>query len=136
MSEPVALAMAEGMRARAAVDVGVGVTGIAGPGGGIAGEAGRHRGDCGRDRGRRRGRGCSGFIGEREQVKFQASQAALDMVRRMLLLRELRTGFVGSRACRRLWSPLRSISSTQLQTKAARSRRTPGSPGSRPIACT
>jgi len=26
------------------------------------------------------------FSGEREQVKFQASQAALDMVRRMLLL--------------------------------------------------
>jgi hypothetical protein len=25
------------------------------------------------------------FMGDREQVKFQASQAALDMVRRMLL---------------------------------------------------
>jgi nicotinamide mononucleotide (NMN) deamidase PncC len=25
------------------------------------------------------------FIGEREQIKFQASQAALDMVRRMLV---------------------------------------------------
>ncbi len=34
MSEPVAQAMAEGVRRGLAVDVGVGITGIAGPGGG------------------------------------------------------------------------------------------------------
>jgi nicotinamide-nucleotide amidase len=84
VSEPVALAMADGIRGRARVDVGVGVTGIAGPGGGtpekpvgtvaiaaVTSSATRSR--------------VFRFMGEREQVKFQASQAALDMVRRMLL---------------------------------------------------
>jgi nicotinamide mononucleotide (NMN) deamidase PncC len=66
------------------VDVGVGVTGIAGPGGGTAAKpvgmvclAVQTR-DANRVR-------TAQFIGEREQIKFQASQAALDMVRRMLL---------------------------------------------------
>ena len=83
VSEPVAVAMAEGARARASVDVGIGVTGIAGPDGGtpekpvgtvaiaaVIGATTRVR--------------TFRFHGEREQVKFQASQAALDMVRRML----------------------------------------------------
>jgi nicotinamide-nucleotide amidase len=83
VSEPVALAMAEGMRARAAADVAVGVTGIAGPAGGspekpvgtvaiaaVTAAATRSR--------------VFRFVGERDMVKFQASQAALDMVRRML----------------------------------------------------
>jgi nicotinamide-nucleotide amidase len=84
VSEPVALAMADGIRERARVDVGIGVTGIAGPGGGtpekpvgmvaiaaVTAAATRSR--------------VFRFGGEREQIKFQASQAALDMVRRMLL---------------------------------------------------
>lgn len=84
VSEPVAVAMAEGIRASAPLEVGVGVTGIAGPGGGtpekpvgmvcvavVTPEASRVR--------------TLRFIGEREQVKFQASQAALDIVRRMLV---------------------------------------------------
>jgi len=83
VSEQVALAMADGIRAQAAVEVGVGVTGIAGPDGGtpqkpvgtvaiaaVTAAAIRSR--------------VFRFPGEREQVKFQASQAALDMVRRML----------------------------------------------------
>jgi nicotinamide-nucleotide amidase len=83
VSEPVAFAMAEGMRAKARAGVGVGVTGVAGPSGGspekpvgtvvIAVVTGNER----RVRTFR-------FFGEREQVKFQASQAALDMVRRLL----------------------------------------------------
>jgi nicotinamide-nucleotide amidase len=84
VSEPVAIAMAEGIRLRAATNIGVGVTGIAGPGGGtpqkpvgtvaVAASAA----DLARSRLFR-------FVGDREHVKFQASQAALDMVRRMLL---------------------------------------------------
>jgi nicotinamide-nucleotide amidase len=83
VSEPVGLAMAEGMRTRAGVDVAVGVTGIAGPTGGtpekpvgtvvVAAVTAT-------DRRYRTFR----FFGDRELVKFQASQAALDMVRRML----------------------------------------------------
>jgi nicotinamide-nucleotide amidase len=83
VSEPVAAAMAEGIRARAGADLGLGVTGIAGPTGGspekpvgtvavaLASAAGSQV---------RTFR----FFGERESVKFQASQAALDMVRRHL----------------------------------------------------
>jgi len=84
VSEIVALAMADGIRSRAGVAVGVGVTGIAGPSGGTpekpvgtvavaAVTARATRSHVFR------------FSGEREQVKFQASQAALDMVRRMLM---------------------------------------------------
>jgi nicotinamide-nucleotide amidase len=84
VSENVALAMADGIRSRAAVAVGLAVTGIAGPSGGtpqkpvgtvavaaVTARATRSR--------------VFRFSGEREQVKFQASQAALDMVRRMLI---------------------------------------------------
>lgn len=85
VSENVAFAMADGIRSRSGVGVGVGVTGIAGPSGGtpqkpvgtvaIAAVTARvTRSHVFR------------FSGEREQVKFQASQAALDMVRRMLLV--------------------------------------------------
>ena len=83
VSEEVARAMASGIRARVGVNVIAGVTGIAGPGGGtpqkpvgtvaIAVETD----DDARVR-------TVQFIGGREMVKFQASQAALNMVRLML----------------------------------------------------
>lgn len=84
VSEPVAIAMADGVRSRAGVEVGVGVTGVAGPGGGspdkpvgtVAIAASIATGTRVRT---------FRFHGERDQVKFQAAQAALDMVRRMLL---------------------------------------------------
>jgi nicotinamide-nucleotide amidase len=84
VSEPVALAMADGVRARAEVDVGVGVTGIAGPSGGTAEKpvgtvaVAAVTSNATRSRMFR-------FHGGREHVKFQASQAALDMVRRLVL---------------------------------------------------
>jgi nicotinamide-nucleotide amidase len=84
VSDPVALAMADGIRSRSSADVGVGVTGIAGPSGGTAEKpvgtvvVAVVTADLSRSRVFR-------FVGEREQVKFQASQAGLDMVRRLLL---------------------------------------------------
>jgi nicotinamide-nucleotide amidase len=82
VSEPVARAMAEGIRERAAVDVGVGVTGIAGPGGGseekpvgtvcvaVAADATVVR--------------TFRFPGDRQMVKTFAAVTALDLVRRLL----------------------------------------------------
>ncbi len=88
VSEPVAQAMAIGMAQMARTDVAVGVTGIAGPGGGtpekpigmVAIAAAWIRN--GRTDSRVR---TFNFVGGREMVRFQASQAALDMVRRWLL---------------------------------------------------
>ena len=84
VSEEVARAMAEGALFRAGARIGVGITGIAGPDGGtpekpvglvyiaLAGALG--------DKVRR-----ALFPGERERVRFQASQLALEMLRRGLL---------------------------------------------------
>jgi nicotinamide-nucleotide amidase len=76
--------MAEGIRARTGAEVGVGITGIAGPGGGTAEkpvgtvviavvtpEDVRVR--------------TFQFIGSRDMVKFQSTQAAMNMLRLMLL---------------------------------------------------
>ncbi len=80
VSEPVALAMADGARQRSAADIAVAITGIAGPGGGseqkpvgtvvvaVVGPAAREATTF-------------RFPGGREQVKFQSSQAALNMLR-------------------------------------------------------
>jgi len=83
VSEPVAVAMAKGIRASAGTEVAIGVTGIAGPGGGTPEKpvgtvaVAAIVGDTLRTRIYR-------FVGDRELIKFQASQAALDMVRRIL----------------------------------------------------
>lgn len=83
VSEPVARAMAEGIRSRAGADLGLGITGVAGPTGGtpdkpvgtVAVALASADGTAART---------FRFFGDRELVKFQASQAALDMVRRHL----------------------------------------------------
>ncbi len=83
VSEAVAEAMASLIRARAGVTVGVGVTGIAGPGGGTPEKpvgtvaVAVRTSDDARVR-------TFHFMGGREMVKFQASQAALNMVRLLL----------------------------------------------------
>jgi nicotinamide-nucleotide amidase len=84
VSEAVATALAEGIRSRARTNIGIGITGIAGPGGGTpekpvgtvaiavaADEELRVR--------------TFQFIGPREMVKFQAAQSALNMTRLMVL---------------------------------------------------
>jgi nicotinamide-nucleotide amidase len=83
VSEPVAAAMASGIRDRAHADVGVGITGIAGPGGGseqkpvgtvciaVAGRETRVR--------------TFRFPGGREMVKALSANTAIDMLRRLLL---------------------------------------------------
>ena len=84
VSAPVAEAMAEGIRRRADTDFGLSITGIAGPGGGtedkpvgtvfiaIASEAGtEHR--------------KLKLPGDRQLIRWRASQAALDLLRRRLI---------------------------------------------------
>jgi PncC family amidohydrolase len=90
VSEPVARAMAEGVRSRLGSDYGVAITGVAGPGGGseakpvgtvhlaIAGPppapglpAVDHR--------------QLRLPGDRERIRWQSTQIALDMLRRRLL---------------------------------------------------
>jgi nicotinamide-nucleotide amidase len=84
VSEPVAGAMAAGIRARAGTNVGIGITGIAGPDGGTPEKPA--------------GTVCIAvvlngeewvrtfpFFGGREMVKFQATQASMNMLRLMLL---------------------------------------------------
>ena len=88
VSEAVAEAMADGIARTARVDLGVGITGVAGPQGGtpqkpvgtVVISAVWIRGTGTEVRTR-----TWHFPGEREQIKFQASQAALNLVRRWLL---------------------------------------------------
>jgi nicotinamide-nucleotide amidase len=83
VSEEVAMEMASGVRRRVGAEVGMSITGVAGPGGGsaekpvglvwiavdVAGTARTHG---------------SRFIGDRAEIRFRSTQAALDMLRRML----------------------------------------------------
>ena len=86
VSEAVAQAMADGVRERARSSVGVGITGIAGPGGGspdkpVGTVCIAVATPYGRDVRR------FAFIGPRDMVKFQSVQAAMNMLR--LRLEEL-----------------------------------------------
>jgi nicotinamide-nucleotide amidase len=83
VSRPVAQAMAEGIRNRAGASLGIGITGVAGPGGGspekpvglvfiaLADELGTQVREF-------------RFPGDRERVRLWATQAALEMIRRRI----------------------------------------------------
>ena len=85
VSEPVALAMLEGVFRASKVDVAVAITGIAGPGGGTeekpVGTVAIAVAVPGKPPDVRTHR----FMGDRSMIKFWASQAAMDRVRRLLL---------------------------------------------------
>jgi len=92
--EPVAEAKADGIRQRAGTNIGIGITGIAGPGGGtpqkpvgtvcIAVVVG-HRGEGAPGKEDIKRVRTFPFFGGREMVKFQAAQAAMNMLRLLLL---------------------------------------------------
>ena len=85
VSEPVAAALAEGIRLRTGASLGVGITGIAGPSGGTPQKpVGTVAIAVACDDRRTRVRTYSLF-GSRSMIKFHASQMGLDMVRRVLL---------------------------------------------------
>jgi len=84
VSEPVANALAQGIRARTGASIGVGITGIAGPSGGTASKpVGTVALAVAAPDGSVKARTVSLF-GSRTMIKFQATQLALDMVRRLL----------------------------------------------------
>jgi nicotinamide-nucleotide amidase len=84
VSEPVAMAMADGIRERTGAHIGIGVTGIAGPGGGSeqkpVGTVAIAVSGIGPARVR-----TFKYFGSRAMVKFWSAQGALEMVRRVLI---------------------------------------------------
>ena len=84
VGEPVARAMAEGVRALAASDVGIGITGIAGPGGATPDKPVGTVAIAAVTRDAERVRTFK-FFGGREMVKFQSTQAAMNMLRLMMI---------------------------------------------------
>jgi nicotinamide-nucleotide amidase len=84
VSPEVALALADGIRKRTGATIGVGVTGIAGPGGGTPEKpVGLVHIGIADERGPRDRR--FQFPGDRERIRMHASQTALDSVRRYFL---------------------------------------------------
>lgn len=85
VSEPVAQAMARGVRERSGADVGVGITGIAGPGGGSEAKPVGTVAIAVDGPGEHRSVRTFLFPGSREMVKTFSATTAIDRVRRALL---------------------------------------------------
>jgi nicotinamide-nucleotide amidase len=85
VSSEVAAAMAEGVRHSANATIGVGITGIAGPGGGTAEKPVGLVHIAIADREGRQKERAFRFPGDRDRIRLFAAQSALDMVRRYLL---------------------------------------------------
>lgn len=84
VSEPVAAAMADGIRERTGADVCVAITGIAGPGGGTASKPVGTVVIAVQVPGRPLAVHTHLFVGGRAMVRHQATQTALDRIRRLL----------------------------------------------------
>ena len=84
VSEPVASAMADGIADRSGSDVGIGITGIAGPGGGTPEKPVGTVAIAVKTPSAAQVRTFQ-FLGGRDMVKFQSAQAAMNMLRLMLL---------------------------------------------------
>jgi nicotinamide-nucleotide amidase len=84
VSEPVAVAMADGIRVRTGADVGIGITGIAGPGGGTPEKPVGTVAIAVIVPDRPAYVRTYQFMGGRAMIKFQSTQAAMDRVRRLL----------------------------------------------------
>jgi nicotinamide-nucleotide amidase len=94
VSAEVALALADGIRRRTGSTLGVGITGVAGPSGGTPEKPVGLVHIALADGGAPREHGIR-FPGDRERVRWQASQTALDMVRRYYLYASGKRGAKG-----------------------------------------
>ena len=87
VSEPVARALAEGIRGRTGASLGVGITGVAGPGPSTGVDAGKPLGLVYVAIATADGTAVKqlNIVGDRERVRFWSTQHALEMIRRQLL---------------------------------------------------
>ena len=87
VSEPVARLLAEGIRAKTGASIGIGITGIAGPGPGTGADEGKPIGLVHIGLADTEGTQVKtlNLMGDRERIRFWAAQHALEMIRRHLL---------------------------------------------------
>jgi nicotinamide-nucleotide amidase len=87
VSEPVARALAEGIRARTGASIGVSITGIAGPGPGTGADEGKPLGLVYIGLADAEGTQVKtlNLMGDRDRIRFWATQHALELIRRHLL---------------------------------------------------